>query len=231
MTDETNSAHGATGPETASGAFEAPVAEGVDLYEPIPVEVPAEPGPEDVPAAGPAPVRKRKRPSLRRVVTVSVIVLALLMLGAYGVMKASSVWGRRAMVTTGVAGIEALIQGRGDELATVSNDAIRAQLTPAVKATMRAKGILAEFGTPVWSRDSAVVTATTGMGPGVFMAVPSDDDENVVVYRTSGTLSYTTGALSFERTWSGWRITGLTVGLTPAASSTVAPSTAPTETP
>jgi hypothetical protein len=230
VTDETSPAPEAVEPKTARGAFDASFADEADQYERIPAdETLDDPDSEDE-AAEPVPVRKR--PSLGRVAIVLVVVLALLALAAYGAMKASAVWGRRAMVATGVAGIEALVEGHGDDLAVVSNEAIQAQLTPAVKQTMRSKGILVgEWGTPVWSGDSVVVTATTGMGTGGFMAVASTDDADVVIYRTSGTLSYTTGALSLERTWSGWRITGLTVGLTPAGTSTVAPSAAPTATP
>jgi len=231
VTDEKNPAPDAVEPMTTRGAFDAALADEADQYEAIPADddTPEAPGADD--AAEPAPVRERKWPSARRIVTVSVIVLVVLALAGLGAMKATAVWGRRAMVEVGAVGIQALIQGHGDELAVVSNAAIKAQLTPAVQKTMRAKGILADFGSPVWTGESVVVTATTGMGEGRFMAVPSPDGANVVIYRTSGTLSYTTGALSLERTWSGWQITGLTVGLTPAESSTVAPSAAPTTTP
>lgn len=229
MTENTDPSIETADPRPAGEPIDAPVVDEADLYEPIPADD-AEPG-SGPGEAEPALASVRKVRSPGRVATVAVLVLVLVLLAAYGAMRANAIWGRRAMVVTGVTGIEALIQGRGDELAAVSAGAVKAQLTPAVKNTMRGKGILADFGTPAWSGNSVVVTATTGMGPGFFVAGASKDGADVVIYKTAGTLSNTTGALSLERTWSGWRITGVNVELTPSTSATVSPSAPPTATP
>jgi len=197
------------------------------------------PGPVDEPLAGdvevaaeePTASKPRRKVPLGRIAVIAGVVIVLLGVAAYGAMIANSRWGRRAMVHTGVVGIEALIQGQGDELSAVSGPAVKKQLTKEVLANMRVQGILAEFGKPLWSGNSVVVTATTGMGPGMLVAGASGDGKDVVVFKTSGTVGFTTGAMSLERTWDGWQITGLTVAPTPASTSTTAPSKAPTATP
>jgi hypothetical protein len=164
-----------------------------------------------LPASDSPEVPARKMPSGR---TTSVLVLAAVVLAVavYGVwFAADQRWGRRAMVKTAIAGVEALIEGNADQLAALSNGSVKAQLTPALRSAMSNSGILGEFGTPRWNHDSAEVTATTGMGPGVMIVGPAVGKDGVVLYRTMGGISFTNGALSLQRTWGGWQITGLSV--------------------
>jgi hypothetical protein len=191
--------------------------------------------PETVPpVAAPAPSGARPASPGRMVLG---LVLVALVIGAavWGALAANDRWGHHAMVATGLVGIEDLIQGRGDKLAALSNATIKAQLTPDVRSAMAGKGIVADFATPVWTDDSVKVKATTGMGEGALIVGPATGGKDVVVFQTMGALSYTTGAVSLVRTWSGWQISGLTVEAsklpttTPSASSTSsAPSTTTT---
>lgn len=149
----------------------------------------------------------RARSNARRGL-VYFLVVVLLGLVAYGGIRAQERWGRRAMTQTAIVGVESLIEGRADDLKAVSTSEVGDQLTPGVRKAMRGSAILADFSAPVWDGDSAMVRATTGMGEGAIAFVPADG-ENVVTYRTTGSLSQTAGAVRLVRTSTGWRISGL----------------------
>jgi hypothetical protein len=140
-------------------------------------------------------------------------------------------WGRRAMVTTGLAGVEALITGDGAKLASLSDATVRSQLTPQFIASMKASGTPATFAVPQWRGDVAGAAARTAAGDGMLLVGPSPDGTSVVVFQTTGALGNTDGALSLVRAWSGWVITGVSAGVTPAATSSVSPTATPSATP
>lgn len=193
-------------------------------YEPVP-----QGGPDAADAAAPdeaeLQITETRRFAPGRMALVIVLVAILLGLLAYGALAANDRWGAKAMVRTGVTGIEALIQGRADKLALISDDVVRKQLTQAVRNKMSASGLMVDFAEPTWNGTTAVVKTDPTTGAGTFVAQPADDGSYVVVYQTMGVLSNTTGAIVLERAWSGWVIKGLTVKQsTMPSTSTVSPS-------
>lgn len=180
-----------------------------DDFEPTPsIE-----GPEHG-SSGPEPVSDaivppQSRGSLRRsmLVIVSVIVLAVV---AVAGVRANAVWGRHAMMLTGATAAQALVEGRALELAAVSNAAVRSGLTTATASAMRDRGVLGEFSAPAWTGDVGTVTVTTAMGAGQLVLQPADGAD-VVTFRTGGAIGLATGAITMQRTWSGWVVSGLTV--------------------
>jgi len=182
---------------------------------PIPAPDAGEPVSDDLP----------KRSATRRTVAL-VIAAVVIVLAVAGGVVVNAGWGRRAMVRTAVTGVEALISGDAEQLAAVSNDTVKAQLTPPLATQMAAKAITADFGTPIWKGYSEEVTATTSMGPGVIVATPASDGSDVVIFQTMGTVSFTNGAVSLVRSWSGWVISGLSVQASKSPTATPsAPST------
>ena len=165
---------------------------------------------------------------------VLVVVAAVIGAAAWGGLALNARWGRHAMVSTALTGIEALIHGNSYQLAAVSNAAVKAQLTTALRQDMSDKGIDVDFSAPAWTGDSVEVTATGAMGPGVVVAGPANDGANVVVFQTMGSVSFTNGAITLVRTGSGWSISGLSVKASKVptmAPSGTATSTAPATTP
>lgn len=169
----------------------------------------------DVPTVGSAAAASRRTVhsmsgrTLLAIVTVAVVVVVAVA-GVWGNAR----WGRHAMVVTGAVAAQALVEGRADNLAAVSNATVRSQLTTTVADSMREQGVLGDFSAAKWSGDEATITASTGSGPGLIVVLPSTDGANVVIFRTLGSLGIASGALGMERTWSGWAVSGLTVAPT-----------------
>jgi hypothetical protein len=160
---------------------------------------------------GTTPPVSAKIPAAGRVLLAGVTVVIIAVLVVAGVW-ANARWGRHAMVTTGIAAVKAIVEGSATQLAAVSNATIRAQLTAATAAQMAKTGALADFSEPHWSGDVATMTATLGSGVGEIEVLPADDGANVVMFRTRGELGVANGALAMERSWTGWVVSGLTVG-------------------
>jgi hypothetical protein len=160
-----------------------------------------------------------------------VLAAVIVIVAVAGWYVADQRWSRRAMVATGLSGVEALITGDGAKLAALSDAAVRAQLTPQLVASMKAAATAASFAVPQWKGDVAGAAARTAAGEGMLLVGPSPDGTSVVVFQTTGALGNTDGALSLVRDWSGWVITGLTAGVTPAATSSVSPTATTPATP
>lgn len=181
----------------------------------------------ETPAASPASPKRDGSWKFAAVVLAAVIVIV----AVAGWYVADQRWGRRAMVVTGLEGAEALITGDGAKLASLSDPAMRAQLTPQLIARMKAAGTPAMFAVPQWKGDIAGSAARTAAGAGMLLVGPSPDGTSVVVFQTTGALGNTDGALALVRAWSGWVITGLTAGVTPSPTSSVQPTSPPSTLP
>ena len=186
------------------------------------------PSPVDTPSADESPATVPAAPADRSwkfaAIVLAVVVVFVAVAGYY---VADQRWGRRAMVSTGLTAAEALITGDGAKLASISDATVRAQLTPKLIASMKAAGTRATFAFPQWKGDVAASAARTAAGEGLLLVGPSPDGTSVVVFQTTGALGNTDGAISLERAWSGWVITGMTAGLTPSATSSVSPTATP----
>lgn len=153
---------------------------------------------------------------------MAIMAIALL---AVGGVRANAVWGRHAMVETGIKAAIALVGGNARALAAVSNSAVGSDLTSATAAAMRAKGVQGDYSAPSWAGDAAKVTVTTEMGVGEILVGPAADSTDVVVFRTTGAIGLAAAALRMQRTWTGWVVSGLAVAPMPsAASATVTPT-------
>lgn len=174
----------------------------------------------------------RRRNPMVTAVSVGLVVVLLAVVG-FGAWWANGRWGRHAMVVTGIAAIEALIEGDADGLAAVSNDTVRAQLDASTRAAMRNSGILVDFTETVWIGDTATISTEGGMGSGTLIASPSTDGKNVVTYRTMGGIGFTNGAVSLGRTKQGWVVTGIAVKASdlPTSSAPATGSAEPTAAP
>ena len=166
----------------------------------------------------------RPRAPLWQSFSVFVLVVALLALAGWGGVLANDRWGTRAMTLKAIAGIEALIKGDADTLASLSTASVGKELTPMVRAKMRLEGLPATFAAPVWVGDTATIAATVGVNKGRLNAAPQPSGApGIVVFQTQGALSTTAGAVRLERTWSGWVITALSVQAVPTSGTALPP--------
>jgi hypothetical protein len=178
--------------------------------------------PEPGASAGPA----KTWSTVAIVLAVAVVVVATA--GVYFVMQRSAAQrasaealSRRGMAMTALTGIEALISGDAAKLSAISNETLRAQLTPAFVASMGAAGLQATFSEPKWSGDSFQVTVDSSRGQGVVLGGPVPDGRNVVLFRTMGMIGATSGGMELTPGSTSWVITALTAGPSAPASASV----------
>jgi hypothetical protein len=160
-------------------------------------------------------------------IAVGVLAVVVVIVAAVVYNVAEQRWGRQAMVTTAVHGIEALIVGDSKALAALSNADVQKQITPQFAQQMSASGLDANFGAFVWNGDKVEVPVSSNLGDGIIVAGPPPDGADVVIFRTMGKLGATTGGLTLARGWSGWVITALTVGASAAPTTSVVPTSTP----
>jgi hypothetical protein len=166
--------------------------------------------PPDLVPAVERPAKPRPAPLWK---SVSVAVVAVLVLAGVGLglWRADALWGTRAMVTTAVAGVEALVQGDADGLATLGTPELAKQLTPEVRADMKRVGALVDFADPTWVGDRAEIEAMIGPAQGHVVLAPDPRAAGTVAFNTSGSLGSAVGAVVLVRDWGGWRISGIQV--------------------
>jgi hypothetical protein len=131
---------------------------------------------------------------------------------------------RHAMAETALRGIEAVIAGDADTLASLSDATMTAQITPDLASKLQMSGVAADFSDPKWNGDNFEVVIRTGDGDGVLLGGPVPDGKNVVLYRTMGMIAATTGGVSLTPSGSGWLITQFVAGKSAPATGSVSPT-------
>jgi hypothetical protein len=138
---------------------------------------------------------------------------------------------RHAMAETALKGIEAVIVGDTDTLASLSDATMTAQLTPDVTYQLQLSGLAAKFSVPNWDGDSFDVTVVTDTGEGVLIGGPVPDGNDVVLFRTMGSIGATTGGVTLTPSGTGWTITAFAAGKSAPSTASVLPTAAPSATP
>jgi hypothetical protein len=168
---------------------------------------------------------------------VAVLAAALLVISIAVSFAISAIQGRpagdtsrRAMVEKAIAGIEAVIQGDGTKLATLSDETMKKQITPEFIAKLNSAGLDALFEAPQWNGDSFVVRISTSLGEGVLIGGPVPDGKNVVLFETMGKIVASKGGVSLTASGSGWLISEFAVGKSAPTSMSVSPTGTPSTT-
>lgn len=165
--------------------------------------------PELVPAIE-QPAKPRPAPLWKSLSVAVAAVLVLAGIGA-GLLRANAVWGTRAMTSTAVVAVEALVQGDADGLAAISTPEMQKQLTAKVRAEMNRVGSLVDFSEPTWDGDRAQVKAMIGPAEGGLVLAPDAQVGDAAAFTTNGSLGNAVGIVDLTRDWSGWRVSGIRV--------------------
>ncbi len=163
-----------------------------------------------------------------RSLVVFVLVVALIVAAGWLTVLANARWGAVPEAETAIAGVEALVRGDPDTLASISTPQFAARLTPAFRASLergRVTGVV--FSAPVWKGPLAVVQMVAGSRTGSITVEPDPSGaEGLVAFETAGTIERGMGDVLLQRDWNGWVIYDL--ALRPASSaSTASPSGVP----
>jgi len=160
------------------------------------------------------------------IVAISGVVIYLALLNP----AAGPAPSRHAMAETALKGIEAVISGDADTLASLSDATMTAQITPDFASKLQMSGLVATFSEPKWNGDDFEVLISTGKGDGVLLGGPVPDGKYVVLYRTMGMIAATTGGVSLSPSGSGWLITQFVAGKSAPATGSVSPPPSPSTT-
>lgn len=174
------------------------------------------------------------RPWLPKVLIAAVVVLVLAITGTiwFYVLgnQPTALPSRRSMAETALKGIEAVIIGDADALASISDATMTAQITPDFANKLKMSGLVATFSDPKWNGDSFEVLVTTGQGDSILLGGPVPDGKYVVLFRTMGKIGATTGGVTLSPAGSAWEISAFAAGRSAPATGSVSPTATPSAT-